>query len=82
MSDCPFKVGDVVRGKSPTLWSGGASYPSTIEYPPARITKITEAGFEYEYLEPYNLGARFGTATGGTCFPNGYEHFELAPNRD
>jgi hypothetical protein len=84
MTDCPFKVGDRVQHTPMKTYytdAFGVSYvsESPSPWPQATVTKVTVDGFDYQYDEPYFMGARIGTMTGGTAFPNGYYTWMLTP---
>ena len=64
---CPFKVGDRVRDK----FTGRE----------ATVTAVKPSGFDWKLDEPVTLITREGSwYDSGTCFPIGYEHYELVQN--
>lgn len=67
---CPFQVGDRVQSKDIGL---GLGKPST-------VTAVHERGFDWRLDEPQILAVRDGSwYQTGTCFPSGFEHYELCP---
>lgn len=66
---CPFKVGDRVRNK----FNGHES----------TVTAVTLLGFDWKLDSPIYLIAREGSWYDcGTCYPIGYEHYELVQNAE
>lgn len=74
---CPFKVGDRIRElRFDTILRNWVINEAV---PPATVTAMTAAGFDYVYDYPLAIGpARWGQiAEGGTCYPEGYKFYRI-----
>lgn len=76
---CPFKVGDRIR----ELYFNTIrrDWMTNENVPPATVTALTSAGFDYIYDYEIPIGRpEWGQmAVGGTCYPEGYRYYQICP---